>query len=276
MASIRNSDTITKLATQDLSSNLQRFVIQDSDTTVDLVTAIGDKPIGVQLSASQATLGKETVVKVASEVKVEVSEAIAINALVSCSANGRAQNAVAGQYIMGVCTFAAGAAGDLCVIYLFVAPTMYNGLYAAGSAAGIVYDKVGGASFLDGGWERRVVEESIALSTAAIHTMTLEIPIGAVIRLVQANLETLIVATTATDVGIGTETGTDDPNLYGLSGDLLQNTKIDTIPDWAVLSAAEEIGVFACDSAGDAAGTLNSGTVRVRVVYDIPLSLVNA
>jgi hypothetical protein len=60
-----------------------------------------------------------------------------------------------------------------------------------------------------------------------------------------------------------------DVDKYGLSADLNQNTKINTIPDYAVLSGNEQIDVCGVINDGSALGDTNvsSGTVRVMVVY---------
>jgi hypothetical protein len=116
------------------------------------------------------------------------------------------------------------------------------------------------------GLQFMVIDEDVVLAGAvAAKDLTQDVPTGAVILAVQANLDTAITATTAVKVGVGVAA---DPDKYGKTSALTQNAKIDTIfATWTVLSGAEDVQVYACDTAGAAAGTLNAGTVRVRIVY---------
>lgn len=264
MGSLRNSDEVTKLATQDLTANLYRFVILDSATTVDLVTATDDNPFGVQTSESQSIIGKETSVKVVGQTFLEASEAVAINQEVACSANGRGQVAAAGQIVKGICRVAAGAAGDLMVIELLTNAALLN-FYSQGNAAGTAALRFG--TSITEGMELKVIEETIAMDGSASNALTGNPIIGSRVIAVQANLETAITATTAVKVGIGTLVAGDDPNLYGTTADLNQNTKLNTMAANAVLAAEEELAVFACDTNGAAAGSLDTGNVRVRIYY---------
>lgn len=103
--------------------------------------------------------------------------------------------------------------------------------------------------------------------------LPVNIPNNAIIRTAQVNHDTIITATTAVKVGIGTA---GDPDKYGLSADLLKNTKIDSAPAAALLASGEDVLLFACDNAGSAAGTINSGTFHVRIVVDVLVSLADA
>ncbi len=118
------------------------------------------------------------------------------------------------------------------------------------------------------GMEVKVIDETVDLSggTAASFDLTEDVPDGAVILCASMNLETTIDAVTATKVGLGTA----DPDKYGITADLIQNSKSDVLPDWAVLSGAEDIKIYAVNNAGAAAGTIGGGgddSVRVRIVY---------
>jgi|GEM_PF-3765217 len=90
------------------------------------------------------------------------------------------------------------------------------------------------------------------------------LPANSVVLGVRLNIDALVVATTAVKVGVGIAT---DEDKYGLTADLAKNTKITTMPDWAVVSSAEAVSVFACDTGGDDAGTLDSGTVTAQIEY---------
>lgn len=131
---------------------------------------------------------------------------------------------------------------------------------AATAAAALTF----GATATEG-LQVMVIDEDVVFTGAvAAKDLTQDIPTGAVIVSVQANLDTAITATTAVKVGVGVVA---DPDKYGKTSVLTQNAKIDTIPPWAVLSGAEDVQVYACATDGSAAGTLDAGTVRVRIVY---------
>lgn len=143
-----------------------------------------------------------------------------------------------------------------------------------GSAAGAVALRFGASA--TEGLEVTVLDEVVAVSSAAAsHDLTIDIPDGAVILSVQANLDTAITASTAVKVGIGIAA---NPDLYGLTSDVTADLKSNNIPDWAVLSGAEDVKIFACDTNGDAAGTIGGAAelVRVRIVYLTLNSLDNA
>ena len=148
----------------------------------------------------------------------------------------------------------------------------------AGSAAGAVALRFGGTA--TEGLEITVINEVVDMLTtpAAAWDLTSNVPAGAVILSVQANLQDVITASTAVKVGIGVAA---DPDKYGKTTGLTQNLKVDTIPDWAVLSGAEDIQIYAVDTDGAAAGTIGGGAVgtdevRVRIVYATLNSLDNA
>ncbi len=133
-----------------------------------------------------------------------------------------------------------------------------------GAAAAAIVQRFG-ASVTEG-MEIRVIDEVVA--TGAINNdLTEDIPDGAVIISVQANVETAMTGGGTTDsYAIGTS---GNPDLYSpVVGLLTQNIKLDTVIDWTVLSGAEDVqvnGVTAAGAAGDTALTV--GTVRVRIVY---------
>ena len=136
-------------------------------------------------------------------------------------------------------------------------------LYAGAATAAIAARF--GASKTEG-LEVRVIDETASGLTAISTDLTQDIPDGAVILSSQANIEVLCVAGgTSTKVGVGP---TSDPDKYGLSADLLKNTKIDLMIDWAVLSGAEDIQINACDNSGALGDTaFSAGSVRVRIVF---------
>jgi len=122
------------------------------------------------------------------------------------------------------------------------------------------------------------LEETVDLAAAGAKfvALTSEIPAGAVIESVSANIEELAVAGgTSAKVGIGASAV--DPDKYGLTASLLKNIKVGTILVDAVLGAALQLDVCACTAAG-ALGDSNftAGKVRVRIVYKQIVALADA
>lgn len=134
------------------------------------------------------------------------------------------------------------------------------------------------------GLEFKVIDETVALTNAVETDLTETIPAGAVILSSQGNAEVAIDGDDSgddgfVDIGIGT---TADPDKYGKTSanadPVPQNTKIDNIPDWAVLSSEETVTVKACDANGAAVTEKFAGSqnFRVRIVYAVCNSLADA
>ena len=126
----------------------------------------------------------------------------------------------------------------------------------------------------------KVLDEIVTTTNAVENNLTNTVPAGAVILSVQGNLQTLIEGDGSGDdlgvkVGIGI---TADPDKYGITSALTKNLKIDTIPDWAVLSAEETVCVKLAKTAGAAATEkfVAGGKVRVRIIYAVLNSLDDA
>ena len=154
----------------------------------------------------------------------------------------------------------------------------YTGAITAkgGAAAAAVVLRFGDT--VTEGLEVRVIDEVVSFADAALSKdLTEDIPSGAVVLSAQANVQTAITGGgTSVKVGIGTS-GT--KNKYGLLTSLAKNTsKSDVIPDWAVLSGAEDVRVYSVASDGTTAGdtNLSVGSVRVRIAYLAPNSLDDA
>ncbi len=144
---------------------------------------------------------------------------------------------------------------------------------SGGAAAAAVVERLGGSA--TEGYEVRVIDETLSALAAVSTDLTEDVPAGAVILSVQANIETAVVAGgNSVKVGVGP---TGDPDQYGLTADLAKNTKIDLIPAHAVLAALEDIQVNMCATAGGIGNTAASaGAVRVRIVYAVQNSLDDA
>lgn len=153
-----------------------------------------------------------------------------------------------------------------------VTTNLISSLVSAGSIVFTENDSklMFGASTLEGA--RIAVHEEDVVFTTALAAKDLAINFTGHILAVQANLETAVTATTAVKVGIGVA---GDLDKYGLTTGLTKNLKITTLPTPAIVSA-EDVQVYACDTAGAAAGTLDTGTVRVRIVYLTATDLVDA
>lgn len=124
------------------------------------------------------------------------------------------------------------------------------------------------------GLETFVVDVVVTLgSTDGVAVAT--IPIGAVLRSVQANIATAATAGgTSTKVGIGIDA---NPDAYGLTSVLTQNAKINTMLDWNALAGAVAIEAYPVTDAGAIGDTaFTAGTLRVRIVYDQLNSLDDA
>ena len=146
--------------------------------------------------------------------------------------------------------------------------------WTGGAAAAAVIQRMGAT--VTEGYEIKVIDETTAALNAVSTDLTEDVPSGAVILCVQGNVESALTGGgTTANWGIGTA---GDPDKYSPTvGVLAKNSKIDTIPDWAVLSGAEDIqvhGVTAGGAIGDTALTV--GSVRVRIVYAVPNSLDDA
>jgi len=119
-----------------------------------------------------------------------------------------------------------------------------------------------------------VIDEIITGLSAISTDISQDIPIGAVLLSVQANIETLIVSSgTSVKVGIGP---TSDPDKYGITSAFTKNLKIDTIPAHAVLSSAEDVQINMCATGGGiGSNAATAGDIRVRIVYQTLSSLPN-
>lgn len=144
------------------------------------------------------------------------------------------------------------------------------------SAAGTVADRFGGS--VTEGYELKIVDQTVSGFTGAkTFDLTADVPAGAYILSVQANIETLVVAGgTSVKVAIGVAGG--DVDKYGKTGTLAKNQKIDTIPTHAILASAEDvqIGIVVTDGSTLGDTDASAGAVRIRIVYALPNSLDDA
>lgn len=138
----------------------------------------------------------------------------------------------------------------------------------------------------DGLVELITEEATVVIGGAAAEVATgLTYPAGCIPFVAHGNVEVIVVATTATKIGLDATGGSSG---YGLAAALTKNTKLrhPTISSgfggvynqgngFAVI-ASTPLFLVACDNAGAAAGTINSGTVRVRISYWKCADLVNA
>jgi hypothetical protein len=107
----------------------------------------------------------------------------------------------------------------------------------------------------------------------ATSQIALAIPAGAVVQYVGARILTTVVASSTTAaIGIGSS-GT--VSKYGFTTSLLAGQTIATC--WGTVSAGENIGVVANISGGGTigGGNITAGSVHLRVIYDVPLTLTS-
>ncbi len=120
-----------------------------------------------------------------------------------------------------------------------------------------------------------VVEEQIELDGSSSYDLTSQLPIGAIIILSQLKVDSVI-TTTATKIGLGRKEATADPDKYLLTSDLSDGTSGGAMATGILSSASavETLQVVACDTNGDSAGSLDSGTATARIVYLVAESLL--
>ena len=125
--------------------------------------------------------------------------------------------------------------------------------------------------FMPQGLTGGVIAETVDISTAAASFSLGTIPAGSVVASVAIRWTGTLGATTAVKVGIGRITSSADPDKYYLSGGLTATDAAQVLlATTTTVSAAEEIGLFACDTNGAAAGTLGGTAgqeVNVRITY---------
>jgi hypothetical protein len=129
------------------------------------------------------------------------------------------------------------------------------------------------SSFLAPGVITKEITEVVDLSTAAAASFTLRnvVPANSVVLTAAMSIQGTIAAATAVKIGLGRVTATADPDKYLLSAGLTAAELAKPQNQWASpLTADEQVGVFACDTNGAAAGTIGGGNgnaVVVRIVY---------
>lgn len=125
--------------------------------------------------------------------------------------------------------------------------------------------------FMPQGLTGGTIAETVDISTAAASFSLGTIPAGSVVASVAIRWEGTLAATTAVKVGVGRLTASSDPDKYLLSSALTATDVAQVLlATSTTVSAAEEIGLFACATDGSAAGTLGGTAgqeVNVRITY---------
>lgn len=135
------------------------------------------------------------------------------------------------------------------------------------------------SSFLAPGVRTKEIVQVVDMSAAAAASFSLTetIPANSIVISVAMSIQETITAATAVKIGVGRVTATADPDKYLLSAGLTAAELAKPQNQWgSPLTAAETVGVFACDTNGAAAGTIGGGTgdvVVVRIVYLEALTL---
>ena len=112
----RGSNLPGIVAGADLSAAQHRFVQVDATGRAVLAPAGGR--VDAALENNPPTDGACSLMGPGSVAKIEASAAVAYGAQVAAAANGQAVTAVSTNFIAGVCVEAAGAAGELCSVFL--------------------------------------------------------------------------------------------------------------------------------------------------------------
>jgi len=113
---------ITLEAAEDLSGQQYRFVVQASDSTVQLANAATDVPLGVLQNAPES--GEAAVVRINGTSKLVMNAAVAVGARLKMEYVGTADNGkgdaadTEGDQERGICIFASGAEDDVGAILL--------------------------------------------------------------------------------------------------------------------------------------------------------------
>jgi hypothetical protein len=122
-----------------------------------------------------------------------------------------------------------------------------------------------------------ITEQLIIPAAVASLALPKLLPVGAVATAAYIRLLTAVTATTAVGVGFGRLSATASPSKYARTTVLTANAAAGALLLPNLLADAaiqEQLGIFAVDAAGLAAGTINSGTVLVRIAYQLPEALV--
>lgn len=104
------------VAGADLTAAQHRFVTIDSAGKA-VLTAAGGR-IDAALENNPNTDEAASLMGPGAVAKIEASAAVALGASVASAANGQAVTASTGNYIGGICVEAAGAAGELCSVFM--------------------------------------------------------------------------------------------------------------------------------------------------------------
>ena len=141
------------------------------------------------------------------------------------------------------------------------------------------------AGIVGDGLVELITEEATVTVSGAETATGLTFPAGCIPWVAQGNIQSLVTATTAVKIGLDATGG---GSAFGLTGALTKNTKLSFPVSGAGFggfngtssvgwpTASTPLFLVACDNAGAAAGTLDSGTVRVRISYWKVSDLVNA
>lgn len=117
--------------------------------------------------------------------------------------------------------------------------------------------------YLPNGFGVITLDKTVAASGAASYAFG-TIPSGAKIIAADLTLAATVTATTAVKIGIGTAA---DPDKYGKTSALTAATYNGFLATPVILTSADTVIISAVDTAGDAAGTLNAGSIRGRIIY---------
>ncbi len=104
------------VAAADLSQAQHRFITIDTGGRATLASA--GARVDAALENNPVEDAAASLMGPGSVAKIEASAAVALGDLVASGADGQAAVAASGNFIAGVCVEAAGAAGELCSVWL--------------------------------------------------------------------------------------------------------------------------------------------------------------
>lgn len=123
-------------------------------------------------------------------------------------------------------------------------------------------------------YRRAYIDEVVTFAGDAYKALATSLPAGSRVLFVHTNWDTALVLSTATKIGIGTSG--DPDNLLLTGSTVTKNTKNGGPITPVNYSSLQAIRVSAVDNSGAAAGTVTSGSARVRIIYEYASALPDA
>ncbi len=114
---------------------------------------------------------------------------------------------------------------------------------------------------------------AVGSSAVASKTTGYTIPANSLVLGVALNIESTITLATATKVGVGVAATLDK---YGKVTGGTKNNKATAVFTPTAVAATEPLLVYAVDNSGAAAGTIQNGSIRIRIIFATQAALPDA